>query len=272
MPLSAVAAQPHLFLFFPNCLLRVPSHSTIGSPQRFPSKLSSSLIRHVSLPASASPTAAEGSNYPSSAAAVVEAIRRSSPASPVEFTQRVDRTGKTCLVLYSSDFQGLCMEQLELFLAVVDPHAALSVYVRPAGSYVMDQLELRRVIYYPGTGISQNEECVIVVGNFSVPGGLHIAEIAISRQEVEVVAEFGAIVFPLVKHPFVVGFLVAELPKIKVANCATFGNDQKAWEPLGFKEEFDRSYGQSTSERRLRAVMISRSLATAYVMDQVANQ
>ncbi|KAI0524543.1 hypothetical protein KFK09_003917 [Dendrobium nobile] len=264
MPLSAVAAQPHLFLFFPNCLLRVPSHSTIGSPQRLPSKLSSSLIRHVSLPASASPTAAEGSTYPSSAAAVVGAIRRSSPASPVEFTQRVDRTGKTCLVLYSSDFQGLCMEQLELFRAVVDPHAALSVYVRPAGSYVMDQLELRRVIYYPGTGISQNEECVIVVGNFSVPGGLHIAEIAISKQEVEVVAEFGAIVFPLVKHPFVVGFLVAELPKIKVANCATF----EAWEPLGFKEEFDRSYGQSTSERRLRAVMISRSLATAYVMDQ----
>ncbi|KAL0925547.1 hypothetical protein M5K25_003893 [Dendrobium thyrsiflorum] len=264
MPLSAVAAQPHLFLFFPNCLLRVLSHSTIASPQRLPSKPSPSLIRNVSLPASASPTAAEGSPYTSSAAAVVGAIRRSSPASPVEFTQRVDRTGKTCLVLLSSDFQGLCMEQLDLFRAVVDSHAVLSVYVRPAGSYVMDQLELRRVIYYPGTGISENEECVIVVGNFAVPGGLHIAEIAISRQEVEVVAEFGAIVFPLVKHPFVVGFLVAELPKIKVANCATF----EAWDPLGFKEEFDRSYGQSTSEKRLRAVMISRSLATAYVMDQ----
>ncbi|KAH0467918.1 hypothetical protein IEQ34_002951 [Dendrobium chrysotoxum] len=267
MPLSAVAAQPHFFLFFPNSLLRVPSHSTIASPQRLPSKPSPSLIRHVSLPASASPTAAEGSTYPSSATALVGAIRRSSPASPVEFTQRVDRTGKTCLVL-SSDFQRLCMEQLDLFRAVVDPHVVLSVYVRPAGSYVMDQLELRRVIYYPGTGISENEECVIVVGNFAVPGGLHIAEIAISRQEVEVVAEFGAIVFPLVKHPFVVGFLVAELPKIKVANCTTF----EAWEPLGFKEEFDRSYGESTSKKRLRAVMISRSLATAYVMDQVANQ
>ncbi|KAK8959482.1 hypothetical protein KSP40_PGU017805 [Platanthera guangdongensis] len=150
----------------------------------------------------------------------------------------------------------------------------------------MDQLELRRVIYYPRVEISKNEECVVIVGNFGMPGGLHAAEI------VEVAAEFGAIIFPLVKHPFLVGFLVAELPKMMIANCATCGNDQtnkeqplfiftwmnligyflgfdtEAWEPLGFKEEFNKSYGLPTSEKMLRAIMISRSLATAYVMDQ----
>ncbi|KAK8928865.1 hypothetical protein KSP39_PZI017142 [Platanthera zijinensis] len=268
MPLSAAVSNCPLF-FFPHSPLPPPRHPSLASLHGFSEAISSpctprapSLLRQAYHLSSDASETAEGIPYPSSAA-VAAVIRRSSPASPVEFTQRTERLGKNDTVLPSPDFQRLCVEQLDLFRAVVDPHAVLSIYVRPAGSYVMDQLELRRVIYYPGVEISKNEECVVIVGNFAMPGGLHAAEIVISRQEVEVAGEFGAIIFPLVKHPFLVGFLVAELPKMMVANCATC-----AWEPLGFKEEFNKSYGLPTSEKRLRAIMISRSLATAYVMDQ----
>jgi len=57
----------------------------------------------------------------------------------------------------------------------------MQVYVRPAGSYVMDRLELRRVAYYPTVNGS---EIVILVGNFSVPAGLRGAEAALSNQQV----------------------------------------------------------------------------------------
>jgi len=57
----------------------------------------------------------------------------------------------------------------------------LQVYVRPAGSYVMDRLELQRVILHPRVNAT---DLVILIGNFSIPAGLRIAEAALSRQEV----------------------------------------------------------------------------------------
>lgn len=58
----------------------------------------------------------------------------------------------------------------------------VQVYVRPAGSYVMDQLELRRVNFYPG----QNNavDILILIANFSIPTGLRSAEAALSNQKV----------------------------------------------------------------------------------------
>lgn len=53
--------------------------------------------------------------------------------------------------------------------------------MRPAGSYVMDRLELRRVVCYPGGNAN---DIVILVGNFSVPTGLRAAEAALSSQQV----------------------------------------------------------------------------------------
>ncbi|KAG1331397.1 Chloroplast sensor kinase, chloroplastic [Cocos nucifera] len=227
---------------------------------------------------------------PSSAAAVAAAIRRASPASPVGFTQRVEKRGESGLVLPSPDFLQLCVEQLDLFRMVVEHDAILSVYVRPAGSYVMDQLELHQVAFYPGIGVAESADCVILVSKFAIPAGLHAAEAVLSRQQVEVIPDIGAVVLPMVKHPFVVGFLVAELPKVDMgmfANTMTdeqqlqfssskdgscglpLSSDQKTWEIQVFKEDLMKAHGQFTSEKRSRAIMISRSLAMAYVMDQI---
>lgn len=64
----------------------------------------------------------------SSASALASAIRKAS-TSPVEFTQRMmhPRKNKTTLVLPSTDFQTLCLQQLDLFRRIVNPDALLSV-------------------------------------------------------------------------------------------------------------------------------------------------
>lgn len=62
----------------------------------------------------------------SSASAVASAIRGAS-TSPVEFAQRIKKDPKSGLVLPSSDFQRLCVEQLDLFRRIIDPEALLSV-------------------------------------------------------------------------------------------------------------------------------------------------
>lgn len=53
--------------------------------------------------------------------------------------------------------------------------------MRPAGSYVMDRLELRRVVSYPGVNAT---DIVVLVGNFNMPAGLRAAEAALSSQQV----------------------------------------------------------------------------------------
>ncbi|KAG7980055.1 hypothetical protein I3843_05G161500 [Carya illinoinensis] len=225
----------------------------------------------------------------SSASAVASTIRRAS-TSPVEFLQRTEKDHKSRLVLPSPDFQRLCIEQLDLFRRILDPDAQLSVYVRPAGSYVMDRLELRRATVYPGgVGVS---DTVILVGTFGVPTGLRAAEAALSNQQVEVfVPENRAVVFPMVKNPFVVGFLVAELPMLEPGACEDGlsdahdlihyfpspeeayslppGSGIKSWEIKSVKDESMRMYSFS-AEQRANAINIARSLAMAYVMDQKA--
>lgn len=95
----------------------------------------------------------------------------------------------------------------------------------------------------------------------------------------------------MVKHPFVVGFLVAELPMVEVETGERpqsgghdnrmsveeayslppfLDLDKKSWEiqTLRVKDEPVGMYN-FTSEQRSNAVNISQSLAMAYVMDQV---
>lgn len=57
----------------------------------------------------------------------------------------------------------------------------LQVYVRPADCYVMDRLELRRITFYP---VVNSADIVILVGNFSIPAGLRVAEAALSSRTV----------------------------------------------------------------------------------------
>ncbi|CAL1359987.1 unnamed protein product [Linum trigynum] len=225
-----------------------------------------------------------------SASAIVSAIRRGS-TSAVEFEQRIEKDQKSKSLLPSADFHRLCVEQLDLFRRIVHPESVLSVYVRPAGSYVMDQLELRRVASLPRT--DSDDEIVVLIGNFRVATGLRAAEAALTRRQIECVAEPSAVVFPMVKHPFVVGFLVAELPKMEMGGTSGVqgeGGDllhlpslEKAYQASSVVDEpWSRSDDDNDNElhssihrflpadQRLNAINISRSLAMAYVMDQKA--
>lgn len=93
----------------------------------------------------------------------------------------------------------------------------------------------------------------------------------------------------MVKPPFVVGFMVAELPMVELDEPQSDGKDnrvsgeelrslpplldldkKKSWEiqTLRIKDE-PVGMRNFTSEQRSNAVDISQSLAMAYVMDQV---
>lgn len=160
----------------------------------------------------------------------------------------------------------------------------------------MDRLELRRITVFP-EGVADVPDIVILVGNFGVPTGLRAAEAALSNQQVEVVAENRAVVFPMVKHPFVVGFLVAELPMmVESETCGNgesesgghglvnypspeeayalppglgLGSVVKSWEIQSVKDEEMRMC-RFSDEQRANAINIARTLAMAYVMDQKA--
>ncbi|XP_042063631.1 chloroplast sensor kinase, chloroplastic [Salvia splendens] len=220
----------------------------------------------------------------SSAAAIAAALRDSS-TSPVEFVHRIEKGGDAkskAMVLPSQDFQRLCLEQLDLFRRIVHPDALLSVYVRPAGSYVMDRLELRRITFYPCASAA---DIVVLVGTFRIPAGLRVAEAAISSQQAaEFLPEFGAVVFPMVSHPFVVGFLVAEFPKTALerewddqTDCTFSGKSfplppSMDSQPLDVQTLKDHSVDKLkfSAEQKINAIHITRSLAMAYVMDQKA--
>ncbi|KAH9614873.1 hypothetical protein KSS87_001174 [Heliosperma pusillum] len=217
-----------------------------------------------------------------SAAAVAAAIRKVS-SSPIHFTHKIEKHPKSQgLVLPSPDFHRLCLDQLALFQRIVHPNSLLSVYVRPAGSYVMDRLELRRVTLYPS---GDGSDIVILVGNFNMPAGLRGAEAALSKKQAEAIPECGAVVLPMVKHPFVVGFLVAELPIMELGRGSEDSSDtlspQESYElpPSSFNWKSQEipscsasslKYFNLSSDQRLNAINISCSLAMAYVMDQKA--
>ncbi|CAN1295466.1 Chloroplast sensor kinase, chloroplastic [Linum perenne] len=250
-------------------------------------------LRHVSQ--SPSPENADDeaeAEMDPSASAIVAAIQRGgSNTASVEFEQRIVKDQKSKLMLPSPDFHRLCVEQLDLFRRIVHPEAVLSVYVRPAGSYVMDQLELRRVVAsHPG---AESDEVLVLTGNFRIATGLRAAEAALTRRQIEFVSEPSAVVFPMVKHPFVVGFLVAELPKMEMdasdqvqddrcsdlmhlppsledSYASSLGFDERVLGNENHDDQLHSSIHRLSSDNRLNAINISRSLAMAYVMDQKA--
>ncbi|KAI3751436.1 hypothetical protein L2E82_22522 [Cichorium intybus] len=140
---AALAACINCFPFMDWPLFRSP-HDTTVSPRLIETKRMDEGKEALLSPR----TSGDDIVMISSASAVAAAIRKAS-TSLVEFVQMIEQDGKNKgLVLWSSDFQSLCMEQLDLFRRIVDPDALqsvmnLQVYVRPVGSYVMDRLELR---------------------------------------------------------------------------------------------------------------------------------
>lgn len=89
-----------------------------------------------------------------SASAVASAIRRASN-SPVEFMQRIEKDRKSGLVLPSSDFQRLCIEQLDLFRRIVDPHVILSV-----NSLTMLSISFQFLLSFPSRCFKFETTCV----------------------------------------------------------------------------------------------------------------
>ncbi|KAK6139193.1 hypothetical protein DH2020_027072 [Rehmannia glutinosa] len=178
----------------------------------------------------------------SSAAAVAAAIRAAS-TSPVEFVQRIEKSGgrggakSKALVLPSQDFQRLCLEQLDLFRRIVDPDALLSVYVRPAGSYVMDRLELRRITFYPG--VRDADIVVLVVAE--------LPKMALEREWLDI--KRASVLWEI--------FAIAR------------SMDPQPLDVQAFKDPSVDMLKFST-EQKLNAINITRSLAMAYVMDQKA--
>ncbi|ESQ28499.1 hypothetical protein EUTSA_v10018280mg [Eutrema salsugineum] len=303
MLLSAISSQtlfsPNPKLLFCNCIpnprpsnssLKLPNASSSSSSPPSIYTLPTRNLRYVNhtLSDGASDSAGGGGSggettMVASASAIASAIRGAS-TTPVEFTQLIEKDHlKTKIILPSPDFQRLCLEQLDLFRRIVDPNAILSIYVRPAGSYVMDRLELRRVTCYPSVNAG---DVVILVGNFGIPAGLRAAEASLSSQQVEVVNKHRAAVFPMVKHPFVVGFLVAELPleaeeeegkeeEEEERSCGLkhFPSPEEAYALPGSADAKPPkvkvpSVKVFTAEQRSYAINISRTLAMAYVMDQ----
>ncbi|KFK41201.1 hypothetical protein AALP_AA2G098500 [Arabis alpina] len=284
MLLSAIASQTLLSsnpnLLFCNCIPNhKPSNSSLNQLLNASSSSSSSSIftfpsrglRYVNHTVSDedSDSVGGGETMVASASAIASAIRGAS-TTPVEFTQMVEKDHvKTKIILPSPDFQRLCLEQLDLFRRIVDPNAVLSIYVRPAGSYVMDRLELRRVTCYPSVNAG---DVVILVGNFGIPAGLRAAEASLSSQQVELVNKHRAAVFPMVKHPFVVGFLVAELPVEPHEENEQEEEEQSSCLKHSLPAKSPKvklpSVKVFTAEQRSYAISISRTLAMAYVMDQ----
>ncbi|GJV66305.1 hypothetical protein Tco_1477133 [Tanacetum coccineum] len=102
--------------------------------------------------------------------------------------------------------------------------------------------------------------------------------------DIEIILEHKALVFPMVKHPFVVGFLVAKLLKLEIrkeeddVKPGSLSEDSyavypysipKSWEIQSFVDKTLKMHSFS-AEQRLNAINISRSVAMAYVMDQKA--
>ncbi|KAH6815190.1 chloroplast sensor kinase [Perilla frutescens var. frutescens] len=279
-PLNYNKTQAH-----PPCACRATANTSAQRPLSLGATASTALGQ-VSFTSDDDASSHDEDSMVSSAAAIVAAMRAAS-TSPVEFAHRIEKGSSDggakskAMVLPSQDFQQLCLEQLDLFRRIVHPDALLSVYVRPAGSYVMDQLELRRVTLYPGVS---EAEIVVLVGTFRIPAGLRVAEAAISSQQAEFLPELGAVVFPMVTHPFVVGFLVAELPTMALErewddqrDCTFSGKSfplphSVDSQPLDVQTLKDHSFDKLkfSTEQKINAIHITRSLAMAYVMDQKA--
>ncbi|GKC08951.1 chloroplast sensor kinase, chloroplastic [Tanacetum coccineum] len=125
-------------------------------------------------------------------------------------------------------------------------------------------------------GANDSADILIVIGNFSIPIGLRVAEASLLKQQVYILSSL------IIR--FVVGFLVAELPKLEIrkeeddVKPSSLSKDSyavypysipKSWEIQSFIDK-TLDLANFSAEQRLNAINISRSIAMAYVMDQKA--
>lgn len=221
----------------------------------------------------------EGGDLSSSAMAIAMSMQRVS-ACPVKFVQRVEKVGRGVFSCPSAEFGSLCNEQLSLCANIVRKDTVISLYIRPAGSYVTDQLELRQAIIYPGQELAEQDDILVLVGTFGTQATLRSAEAAFAERQVEDIPEHNALVVPMIKDLFLVGLLVAERLSIDPGSIWPPGKEvEQSSSALGMKGDKIEPFQQDTqmtlsssftTEQKAQAIKIARTLAVAYVMDQRA--
>lgn len=221
----------------------------------------------------------EGGELSSSAMAIAMSIQRVS-ACPVKFVQRVEKVGRGVFSCPSAEFRSLCNEQLSLCANIIRKDTILSLYIRPAGSYVTDQLELRQAAIYPGQELAEQDDILVLVGTFGTQASLRSAEAAFAERQVEDIPEHNVLVVPMIKDLFLVGLLVAEHASIDPGSIWSPGKEvEQSSSALGMKREKIEPFQQDkqmtlpssfTTEQKAQAIKIARTLAVAYVMDQRA--
>ncbi|MCO5558191.1 hypothetical protein L7F22_011770 [Adiantum nelumboides] len=224
-----------------------------------------------------------------SASAIAAAINLVSSPS-INFQQRLEKQPRGLFSGPSTDFLELCKQQLAVCDSLFGHKAKLTIYIRPVESYGTPDLELRQVVAHPNWALREEDESLVIVGNFGTASVLRSAESAMLAKEVVELPDFNALVLPLVKDMFLVGVLVAEGVAPEVGP-ALKGSKSRATRPewlphkgnlqsqnlkgeLGADERKDGTPIQLkpplffTSEQKLEGKKIAQSLAIACVMDQ----
>ncbi|MCO5597705.1 hypothetical protein L7F22_051786 [Adiantum nelumboides] len=224
-----------------------------------------------------------------SASAIAAAINLVSSPS-INFQQRLEKQPRGLFSGPSTDFLELCEQQLAVCDSLFGHKAKLTIYIRPVESYGTPDLELRQVVAHPNWALREEDESLVIVGNFGTASVLRSAESAMLAKEVVELPDFNALVLPLVKDMFLVGVLVAEGVAPEVGP-ALKGSKSRATRPewlphkgnllsqhlkgeLGANERKDDTPLQLkpplffTSEQKLEGKKIAQSLAIACVMDQ----
>ncbi|KAG0584178.1 hypothetical protein KC19_3G190900 [Ceratodon purpureus] len=194
---------------------------------------------------------------PSSALAIADAIGTGFTA------LRKSDDSKQAYTTASAEFIALCTEQLGLGKEIVGSSARFTVYIRPAESYSTGQLEFHCMAVYPS---QDEEELVLKQSDTVVPISLDEAELI--KQEVVEVANGSAIILPMVKDLFLIGFVVVEGVSMS-PKTAKLRPVKPVWPPK--KGTQTPAATLILSKQQLTELpKIARTLALACVVDQRA--
>ncbi|CAM6099225.1 unnamed protein product [Calypogeia fissa] len=231
---------------------------------------------------------------PTSALAIAAAVASVS-STPFGFLTKIGNPGRM-LSTPSAEFLALCSEQLSLCEKIVGIQTNLTVYVRTAESYASGQLEFFLAASYPKNpswSVGTYKEVLMLTDKSESQGSLGHVESALVQREALELPESSALVLPLVKDMFLVGFLVAERSVVKVTLRAKKAgilkpvrpswppkekpellspapNDRKEL-PISKPKVIDDQHpflGTFTKEQQAETAKIARTLALACVMDQ----
>ncbi|CAM6105718.1 unnamed protein product [Calypogeia fissa] len=256
---------------------------------------SSSALRVASMFRAVTQQENEGEVPLPTSALAIAAAAASVSSTPFGFLTKIGNPGRM-LSTPSAEFLALCSEQLSLCEKIVGIQTNLTVYVRTAESYASGQLEFFLAASYPKNpswSVGTYKEVLMLTDKSESQGSVGDVESALVHREALELPESSALVLPLVKDMFLVGFLVAERsvvkvtlrakkagilkpvrpswpPKEKPELLSSAPNDRKEV-PISKTKVIDDQHpflGTFTKEQQAETAKIARTLALACVMDQ----